>query len=363
MFAIGANLKTWLKLLIENEFNLSLLRIPQIFIITVVIVFLTPIEIIEKLLFKRKIKKIKMKIDPLFILGHWRQGTTFLHELLIRNPNHSYMTMFESIFPNHFLYFDKFIKRIFGWFLPSTRPQDDVKIGVDAPHEHGFAIANLCSMSVYSGTYFPLNQEYYNRYAAGERLSNKEKKKLRYYYEYIIKKLYYKNGDKLLILKDPIDTANIDFLLELFPNAKFVHIIRNPYEVFFSTKKLHEKTIPIFRLQKGYPDLEKLIFNSYRDIYEKFYQDLKLIPKENFVEVKYEDFIKNPLTQLKLIYDKLDLKGFEESLPEIQAFLNQEADYSRSKYRISKKDKLEIYSHWGKIIEIMGYKKPETIVK
>ncbi|GAH11808.1 unnamed protein product, partial [marine sediment metagenome] len=52
---------------------------------------------------------------------------------------------------------------------------------------------------------------------------------MKYYFtDYVIKKLYYKNGDKLLILKDPIDTANIDLLIELYPNAKFVHIIRDP---------------------------------------------------------------------------------------------------------------------------------------
>jgi hypothetical protein len=299
-----------------------------------------------------------MEIDPLFILGHWRQGTTFLHELLIRNANHSYMTMYESIFPNHFLYFEKLMKRIFGWFLPETRPQDDVKIGVDAPHEHGFAIANICSMSIYSGTYFPLNQGYYNRYASKKGLTEKEKKKLRYFTDYVIKKLYYKNGDKLLILKDPIDTANIDLLIELYPNAKFVHIIRDPYEVYYSTWKLHERTIPLYRLQRGYPDLEKLILNAYKDIYAKYYDEVDLIPEENFIEIRYEDFITDPLAYVKLIYDKLQLKGFEESLTDIQAFLDQEGDYNRSKYNISTKEKQKIYAYWHEIVDKMGYEKP-----
>ncbi len=316
--------------------------------------------LLETLIFNHKVKRVQIKIEPLFILGHWRQGTTFLHELLIRNPNHSYMTMYESIFPNHFLYFEKLMKRVFGWFLPETRPQDDVKIGVDAPHEHGFAIANICSMSIYSGTYFPLNQEFYSRYASKRGLTEKEIDKLKYFTDYVIKKLYYKNGDKLLILKDPIDTANIDLLIELYPNAKFVHIIRDPYEVYYSTKKLHERTIPIYRLQRGYPDLEKLIFNAYRDIYNVYYEDVGLIPKENFIEIRYEEFIKDPLAQVKLIYDELDLKGYEESLPEIQAFLDQEGDYNRRKYNISKEEKQKIYSHWHEIIEKMGY---ESTVK
>ncbi|GAH11813.1 unnamed protein product [marine sediment metagenome] len=83
IFAVGANFSTWMRLLIENKFNLSLNKLPQIFFVTLVVVFFTPLSIIEKLLFDRKVKKIKLKQDPLFILGHWRQGTTFLHEILL----------------------------------------------------------------------------------------------------------------------------------------------------------------------------------------------------------------------------------------------------------------------------------------
>lgn len=361
ILAVGANFRTWMRLIIENKFNLSLRKIPQIFFITFIVFFFAPLCIFETLLFNRKIKNIKLEKDPLFILGHWRNGTTYLHELLIRNPNHAYMTVFESIFSNHFLYFEKLIKWIFGLFLPETRPQDDVKIGVDTPHEHDFAIANLCSMSVYSGAYFPLNQEFYNRYVSYEGLSQNQIDQVKYYTDYVIKKLYLKKGDKLLILKSPIDTAKVDLLLDLYPNAKFVHIYRNPYKVFFSTKKMHEKTIPIYRLQEGYPDLDKFILTSYRDIYEKYYTDKKLIPKQNLIEIKYEDFIAKPITFIKQIYDKFNLEGFEESLQDIEEYLNRERDYKRDKYEISIEDKKRIYSHWNKIIDRMGYEKPKLV--
>ena len=59
MFAVGANFRTWMRLLIENQFNLSLKRIPQIFFITLLVVFFTPFGWIEALLFNRKVKNIK----------------------------------------------------------------------------------------------------------------------------------------------------------------------------------------------------------------------------------------------------------------------------------------------------------------
>lgn len=359
MFAVGANFRTWMRLLIENQFNLSLKRIPQIFFITLLVVFFTPFGWIEALLFNRKVKNIKLEKDPLFILGHWRNGTTFLQELLIRNPNHNCMTVFESIFSNHFLYFEKLMKWLLGLFLPETRPQDDVKFGVDSPHEHEIAIANLCSMSPFLGGYFPLNVEFYGRYALFKGLSQNQINKIKFYTDYVIKKLYMKKGNKLLILKSPFDTAKVDLLIDLYPNAKFVHIYRDPYEVFFSTKRLHERTGKLLRLQKGYPDLNKFILNSYRDIYEKYYKDKKLVPKHNLVEIKYEDFIADPITFIKQIYDKLNLEGFEEALPEIEEYLTSEKDYERHKYNISLKDKQMIYSYLHTIIDKMGYNKPK----
>ncbi len=358
IFAVGANFSTWMRLLIENKFNVSLKRLPQIFFVTLIIVFFTPLGIIEKLLFDQKVKKIELKQDPLFILGHWRQGTTFLHELLVRNPYHEYISLFEAVFPNHFFYFENMIKGIFKLFLPETRPQDDVKIGVDTPYEHDIAIANICSMSPYSGSYFPLNQDYYTRYASLEGLTEKQISKMKYFTEYVLKKLYLKEEEKMLILKSPVDTARVKFLLELFPNAKFVHIYRNPYEVFYSTKKLFERTLPIFSLQGKYLDLENFILKTFRDIYEIYYRDVELIPKGNLIEIKYEHFVKEPLTYIKTIYNELNLKGLDEALPEIKEFLNQEQDYKKSRYNISHAEKQRIYSHWNIIIDRMGYDKP-----
>ncbi len=53
-----------------------------------------------------------------------------------------------------------------SFVIPETRPQDEMKMNLDFSGEHDFAIANLNSMSPYSGSYFPKNQDYYNRYVS-----------------------------------------------------------------------------------------------------------------------------------------------------------------------------------------------------
>ena len=162
----------------------------------------------------------------------------------------------------------------------------------------------------------------------------------------------------MLILKSPVDTARVDLLLDLFPNAKFVHIYRNPYEVFFSVRRMYEIVGKVLRLQKKRSNLSNFVFDSYRDLYVKYYTDKKLIPKNNLVEIKYEVFIADPLSTIKLIYDKLNLKGFQDALPGIKEYLTREKDYKKHKYNISVKDKQRIYSNWHTIIDIMGYDQP-----
>ena len=131
IFAAGADFTVWWKILGENKFNVSLKKLPQVFLITFLIILFSPWAIIEKILSWRKIKKVELKEQPIFILGHWRQGTTLLHDLFNCNPDWAFMTLFESIFPNHFLYSSGILSKIVGSVLPETRPQDDWKINIE----------------------------------------------------------------------------------------------------------------------------------------------------------------------------------------------------------------------------------------
>ena len=126
--------------------------------------------------------------------------------------------------------------------------------------------------------------------------------------------MVYKEGKERIILKNPPNTGRIKQLVDLFPEAKFIHIYRNPYHVFFSTKRLYEGIMPLFALQKyDMNEIEENIFYFYKAMYEKFFKEKYLIKDENYVEIKYEEFVKEPLKILKEIYDTLNLPKFEES--------------------------------------------------
>ncbi len=344
-------------MLFENKLDISWKKLPHVFVITFIIILFTPLAIIERLLVWRKLGEVELKHQPIFILGHWRQGTTFLHELFNCNPDYEFMALFESVFPNHFLYSSSFLRWFLNLFLPETRPQDDLKITSDLPSEHDFAIANLSSMSPYSGAYFPNNQDAYNKYVTLEGLSEKQIGKIKSSFRYLMKKLIVKKKYKRLVLKSPVDTARVGFLLELFPDAKYIHITRNPYEVYYSTKRMHQKLVPIFQLQEGYPDLDKFVLEIYEGMYTKFYKEVDLIPKENFIEIRYEEFIANPVDEMEKIYDSLSLPRFNEAKPYIENYIEKNKGYTPSKYNIPPEEKKRIFTRWQNIFEKMKYEK------
>ncbi len=80
---------------------------------------------------------------PIFVIGHWRTGTTLLHDLFSVDPNLAYPTTFECFFPHHFLLTEEVLSKVMRGLLPKKRPQDDVPVGFDRPQEEEFGMMML----------------------------------------------------------------------------------------------------------------------------------------------------------------------------------------------------------------------------
>jgi hypothetical protein len=114
----------------------------KIFLTTLIVLISTPFHWWESLAFRRRFKKFKFKNPPVFILGHWRSGTTMLHNMMCVDPNAAYLTTYQSVFPNNMA-----SKLIFKTFMriniPEKRPSDNVRLHVDFPQEDEFAFSNM----------------------------------------------------------------------------------------------------------------------------------------------------------------------------------------------------------------------------
>jgi omega-hydroxy-beta-dihydromenaquinone-9 sulfotransferase len=90
------------------------------------------------------------------------------------------------------------------------------------------------------------------------------------------------------VLKSPGHTCRIKVLLELFPEAKFVHIHRNPYDVFQSTQHMIRTVTPWWALQRPEDsDLEERIIRQYQEVYEVFFEERGLVPEEQLLRGRF----------------------------------------------------------------------------
>ena len=96
-----------------------------------------------------------MEGDPIFIIGHWRTGTTLLHELLWLDGRQRCPTTFECFTPNNFLISETLLKPWSGFTLPRRRPPDNMQMGWDLPQEDEFALCNMGVPCPYWGIAFP----------------------------------------------------------------------------------------------------------------------------------------------------------------------------------------------------------------
>ena len=172
----------------------------------------------------------------------------------------------------------------------------------------------------------------------------------------LVGKLSWKYG-RALVLKSPPHTCRIRLLLEMFPDARFVHIHRNPYVVFQSMMHLRRSASPYFNLQRpDWSGLERQVIRCYRKMYDVFFEERDLIPDGHFHEVAFEELEKDPLGQLALIYDRLNLPAFDEAEPALRACLDSLRCYRKNEYPDPPSAQCkEIALAWQRCFEEWGY--------
>lgn len=355
----GSNISILLRLLIQNRFKVDPRYIPRMLYSLALSSMMTPLRIKESIQFDKAIKETTIRNDPIFILGHWRSGTTYLHNVLSQDENFGYFSTFHTSLPGVFLGSEHLLRPLVASSIPDKRPMDDVTMGIDSPQEDEFALAAFSQFSGNHGLCFTRNADFYNRYVFMENVSKKEVDEWKKVYLYLLKKeTLYRNG-KRLVLKNPANTARVKLLLEMFPDAKFIHIHRNPYYLYLSMMKLLFSIVPYFCVQKPpvVDEVEKRVLQVYRRMYEKYFKEKKSVLRGNLVEVKYEDFIQKPLEGVKKIYSELNLKGFKKSENAFKKYIASQAHIKIQKYEIDKTLKEKVYKKWKFAFKEFEYSK------
>jgi hypothetical protein len=356
----GYTFPNLLFLLAQNRFKVSAQYIPRLTYSMSMSAVMLPFCIKERLQFDKRIEQTPLIHPPLFIIGHWRSGTTYMHNLLSQDKNFGYLTTFQAYLPGVFLGAEKLFKPLVSQSIPKKRPMDDVPMHADYPQEDQYAIGAFCPYSYYHGWCFPKNMEFYNSSVCMDHVSKEIIEEWKRYYLYILKKITLYQEGKQLVLKNQDNTGKIKILLEMFPDAKFIFLYRNPYDLYYSMMKFMKITIPRFCVQKP-PQIEVVeesMMNLYTAMTQKYLKERQLIPNGNLIQVRYEDFITKPFQEIKKIYEMLQLKGFQDAEASFDSYIRTQWNMKKDQYTVDEESKKKIEKKWGFALKEFGYETP-----
>ncbi len=359
--AIGTDLITWFKVLFKNHFAIGLPFVPKALFITATAFLNGPFQLLERAIYSKRIRKTKVE-KPVFILGHPRSGTTYLQYLLSRDPQFAYCSTFEGLVPHIFLTGGKSLQKTMQLLMPSTRPQDNVKISASLPVEEEFAMASISETSWVHGLYFPQSlTKVFDEEVIFSATDHRRKKHWQRRFLYFLKKVSYRYNEQTLLLKSPANTGRMKEILEVFPDARFIHIHRHPYEVYQSCERLYEKVLPMLGFHKA--DNEKIrdyIFYFYEKIYRKYLDDRERLPSTQWYEFSYEEFVKDPVGTMEKAYSHLGLSGFNEARPFFEREAAEATTYQKNSYSaLRPEDKQRINEQWKFAFDAFGYKQQQ----
>lgn len=327
-------------------------------VLTVVVgVILEPFRWWENIRWRNRINKIQIDKPPVFIIGFWRSGTTMLHNLLCTDPGAVYITTYQTVFPDLLLSHSWWFKPIIGKFWPTHRPFDDLKMGLDLPQEEEIALANLQSVSFYNFLYFPKDfEKFYAKELLMENVDPRLVKKWKSEYTRMIRKACLNLKGNRFISKSPSNMARVKLILEMFPDAKFIFLYREPYKSVESFYRFFHEVLPAVQVQDAKNNLSRdRLTRVYADLMHRYIEEKQLINPDNLLEIRFEEFSKAPLEGLRRIYDAFGMEGYDQALPHFQSYLDEVAEFRQTKYDLTEETISGVNRHAADIVNWLGY--------
>lgn len=352
----GMRFSTWVRTLAHNQFDVSFTRLHTATSITLVSGLNSLLALVDRVLYARKVEQVEFPQPPIFILGHWRAGTTFLHELLICDPTHTYPNTYQCFVPHHFVLTEKWLAPLTSMLIPSRRPMDNMAAGWRRPQEDEFALCNLGVPTPYLSMLFPRRGEAYPEYLDLRSLEPSQRQSWGNALHQFFKRVTFRDPRRIVV-KSPPHTARVRTLRELYPNAKFVHIVRDPYDLFVSTMGLWKSLNEVQRMQ-GLGDqawVEEYVLGSLDRMYAAYEEDRKQLAENQIVELRYEDLVRDPLSCVRKLYAELELGEFSRVEPAVVEHLAAVKNYHPNHYELADEKREMVRQRWAGYFERYGY--------
>lgn len=357
-----APLDRWAVLLWQARLRIGFFYLPRFAVSmvgsTVTTLLALPERLIAPLLLKHEVP------PPVFIVGMPRSGTTHLHNLLALDSQFRSPRNYEVFNPHGFLT---------GWlttalltpFLTWRRPMDSVQMTIYSAQEEEFALATMGSPSPYWSFCLPREIDRHDKYWFGAGFNRSERQLWSQHFTLFLRKLTCWRR-RTPLLKNPANTGRVAMLAELFPGAKFIHIVRHPHAVWRSNQRLAEHGLAVFQLQTPDPNdnYATRSLANYRQLMDAYYADTKDLPSSNCADVRFEDLEADPRETIRLLYEQLGLEVSPTFAARIEAYVESVSGYRKNKFaELSQDEQQTINTAMLPYLEAWGYHVPAPPAK
>jgi hypothetical protein len=295
---------------------------------------------------------------PVFVLGFWRSGTTLLHELLCCDHRYGFPSTYACMNPSHFALTERFSADT-ATQQTASRPMDNMRYSWASPQEDEFALLALGAASPYEALLVPSLMQNPSRLVDWRQQHDAERQRWKDAFQSFFR-LLTQQQQKTMIFKSPPHGFKLSMLLSLFPQAKYIIIERNPYEVFASNLKLWRTLLSLYALEPwSEVEIERFVLESYRIHEELIEEGSHSYPEASIGRVRYEDLVANPVSQMEHLYENLQLGNFDEVRERVTQYSAKVAGHARNRFAVSAQQKRNVEREWGDLINRKNYTWPE----
>ncbi|MBR2367394.1 MAG: sulfotransferase [Alistipes sp.] len=281
-----------------------------------------------------RLERPHMEQSPIFIIGHWRSGTTYVHNIFTQDDRFGYCTTYQTVFPHVMLRGRGFLRSVARFFMPNNRATDGMELGVDIPQEEEVALSNITPLAHYHFLSSPQRMEHWRTKALLlDDIDASQRKEWQAALQQLVDISLSVQHKSIFLSKNPPHTARIRDILELWPDAKFIYLVRNPYTVFESTRNFFSRTIASTTLEPfDKAGFDEEVVKTYKALVDRYERDKVLIPDGNLFEVRFEDFEADPVAVTERIYRELRLGSFERVRSRIEAYVGSKRGFKKNRY-------------------------------
>lgn len=248
-------------------------------------------------------------MKSVFIIGPGRSGTTLLYKILCLNENFAWISNYMARFPNITLLsaLNRINRKFFNLNLYSWFGKDSNAFQGERKIIKKILPTPVEGEKIYEKGGFKTFPD--KDWCLGE--------KNKIYFVKLIDKITKYQGKTFFLSKRTANNRRIEKLIECFPEAKFINIVRDGRAVAFSLTKVKwwdnhkiwwlDRKTPRQLRQQNYTDIELAATNWVEEI-TCINNGIRNIHKNNLLNIRYEDLVLNPE---KHIVDCLNFLGIE----------------------------------------------------